>query len=192
MGAQPSAKATEDSPVQFEQFTREWMNMTQQDNWDGFRIEAANQVTKYLQAAHTLFLGCTQLRDCGYIYQFGPQFQSEDQRTVLVGRYGLDGVVNGRAIQKIGESAELKFSTMSHLKDQQRNMHEGSLEYNGSDWTCMGKLTWQGACILQGSFTQRVLPWLHLGGDLHLVQMGAITSIGQIGLRYTEGKDIFT
>jgi len=75
-------KASEEAPVQFELFNREWQNMASQDNWDGFRIEAANQVTKQLQAAHTLLLG-TQLRETGYIYQFGPAFQSEDQRTML-------------------------------------------------------------------------------------------------------------
>merc|ERR1719198_1115590 len=97
----PVAKV-EENAVQFEQFNREWQGISQQDNWDGFRIEAANQVTKFLQAAHTLFLG-TQLRPEQYIYQFGPAFQSEDQRTMLVARAGLDGMVNGRAVQKIGK-----------------------------------------------------------------------------------------
>jgi len=176
-------------PVQFEMFSREWQGMSQQDNWDGFRIEAANQVTKWLQAAHTLFLG-TQLRECQHIYQFGPAFQSEDQKTMLVARIGLDGGVNGRAIQKIGNALELKASSNSHLKDPQRNMHEGSLEYTGGEWTMAAKLAWQGTGVLGGAFTQRVLPWLHLGGDLTLVAVNGVTSIGQIGMRYAEGKDV--
>mmetsp|Transcript_132236 Transcript_132236/g.411025 ORF Transcript_132236/g.411025 Transcript_132236/m.411025 type:complete len:359 (+) Transcript_132236:83-1159(+) len=181
----------EEPPVQFEMFSREWQNMAQQDNWDGFRIEAANQVTKWLQAAHTLFLG-TQLRECQYIYQFGPAFQSEDQKTMLVARAGLDGAVNGRAIQKVGNALELKASSNSHLKDQQRNMHEGSLEYTGTDWTLGAKLAWQGTWLLGGAFTQRIMPSLHLGGDLTLVAVNGVTSIGQIGMRYANKQDVLT
>jgi len=189
--AMAAAKAAENAPVQFEMFTREWQNMAQQDNWDGFRIEAANQVTKWMQAAHTLFLG-TQLRECQYIYQFGPAFQSEDQRTMLVARAGLDGGVNGRAIQKVGSGAEFKCSSNSHLKDPQRNMHEGSFEYTGSDWTMGAKLAWQGAWLLGGAFSQRIVPSLHMGGDLTLVAVNGVTSIGQVGMRYSDGRDIFS
>jgi mitochondrial import receptor subunit TOM40 len=177
--------------VHFERFNREWQQIAEQDNFDGFRIEAANQVTKWLQAAHTLFLG-TQLRECGYIYQFGPAFQSEDQRTMLVARAGLDGAVSGRMIQKVGQCLELKGSSNSHLKDVQRNMHEGSAEYTGQDFTLAAKLAWQGAWLLGGAFTQRVVPSLHLGGDLTLVAVNGVTSIGQVGLRWAEGRDVFT
>lgn len=180
-----------DLPVQFEMFNREWQSMSQQDNFDGFRIEAANQVTKHLQAAHTLFLG-TQIRDCGYIYQFGPAFQSEDGRTMLVARTGLDGSVNGRIIQKVGRGLELKGSSNSHLKDAMRNMHEGSAEYTGSDFSLAGKLAWQGAWLMGGAFTQKITPAVQLGGDLTLVAVNGVTSIGQVGLRYAEGKDVFT
>lgn len=166
------------------------MGLSQQDNWDGFRLEAANQVTKQLQAAHTLFLG-TQLRECGYIYQFGPAFQSDDGRTMLVARAGLDGSVNGRVIQKVGSMTEFKASSNSHLKDAQRNMHEGSVEFTGSDWTAAGKMAWQGAWLMSGAFTQRVVPSLQLGGDLTLVAVNGVT-IGQIGARWSQGRDIFT
>jgi len=179
-----------DSAMQFEMFSREWMNVSQQDNWDGFRIEAANAVTKNLQAAHTLFMG-TQLRECGYIYQFGPAFQSEDGRQMLVARCGLDGGVNGRIIQKLGQSWEFKASTNSHLKDPQRNMHEGSMDYTGDEVAMGGKLAWQGAWLLGGALSRRIIPGLHLGGDLTLIAVNGVTSIGQVGLRYAPGKDIF-
>jgi mitochondrial import receptor subunit TOM40 len=180
----------EETALQFEMFNREWQNISQQDNWDGFRIEAANQVTKFLQAVHTLFLG-TQLRQEGYIYQFGPAFQSEGGRTMLVARAGLDGGVNGRWIQKVGTSWEVKASSNSHLTEPQRNMHEGAVEYNGTNCTLAGKLAWQGAWLFGASFTQRILPQLQLGGDLTLVAVNGCTSIGQIGLRWAEGRDIF-
>jgi mitochondrial import receptor subunit TOM40 len=185
----PPSSEAEDAPVQFEMFSREWQNISQQDNFDGFRIEAANQVTKFLQAAHTLFLG-TQLRPEQYIYQFGPAFQSEDQRTMLVARAGLDGMINGRAIQKVGKGMEVKASSNSHLGEPQRNMYEGSVEYTGCDWTCMAKAAWQGAWLFSGAYTQRILPQLQLGGDLTFVAVNGVTSIGQVGVRYSEGRDV--
>jgi len=177
--------------VQFEMFSREWQQMSQQDNFDGFRIEASSQVTKHLQAAHTLFLG-TQLRECGYIYQFGPVFQTENQKTLMVARVGLDGGVNGRVIRKFDSGFELKASSNSHRKDPQRNMHESSLEYTGKDWTFATKLAWQGAWLGGGSFTQRILPSLQLGGDLTFVAVNNIMMIGQLGMRWSEGKDVLT
>lgn len=172
-------------------FNREWQNVAQQDNFDGFRIEAANQVTKWLQAAHTLFLG-TQLRECGYIYQFGPAFQTEDARTMLVARCGLDGGVNGRWIQKVGSNLELKFSSNSHLKQQERNMHEGSCEYSGNSVAWGAKLAWQGAWLMGGAFTQRITPNLQAGCDLTVVGVNGVTSIGQLGMRWAKEKDFFS
>lgn len=190
--APPAPVKSTPPPTQFDMFSQEWQQLSGQDNFDGFRIEAATQVTKQMQAAHTLFLG-TQLRECGYIYQFGPAYQSEDGKTVLVARGGLDGGVNGRAIRKFGEGFELKASSNSHLKDPQRNMHEGSIEYGSTagGWTCGAKAAWQDALLLGGSFTQRVLPSLQLGGDLTLVTLNGMT-IGQVGARYAEGKDVVT
>jgi len=186
----PTLAEVNAAPVQFEQFSREWQNISQQDNFDGFRVEAANQVTKTLQAAHTLFLG-TQLRPEQYIYQFGPAFQSEDGRTMLMARAGLDGGVNGRVMQRFG-GLDLKASSNSHLAEPQRNMHEGSIGYTGSSFTAEGKLAWQGAWLFGGAFTKRLLPQLQLGGDLTLVAVNGIMPIAQGGLRYADGKDIFT
>jgi len=185
----PQAQKADDSPVQFEQFSREWQQISNQDNWDGFRIEAANQVTKHMQAAHTLFLG-TQLRPEQYIYQFGPAFQSEDQKTMLVARCGLDGGVNGRIVQKLG-GFQLTASSNSHLAEAQRNMHEASVEYSGGSFTMGGKMAWQGALLFGGSFTKRLFPQLQLGGDLTLVAVQGIMPIMQLGMRWNEGKNIF-
>lgn len=178
------------APVHFEQFSREWQQISGQDNFDGFRIEAANQVTKHLQAAHTLFLG-TQLRPEQYIYQFGPAFQSEDQRTMLVARCGLDGGVNGRMVQRLGTGFQLTAASHSHLAEQQRNMHEASLEYTGGSFTLGGKAAWQGAWLFGASCTKRLFPQLQLGGDLTVVAVQGIMPIMQAGLRYSEGKNIF-
>jgi len=188
----PAPGAPKDEPaLQFEMFSREWQQMAGQDNFDGFRIEAGTQTTKYLQASHTLFLG-TQLRESGYIYQFGPTFQSEGGRTMMVARVGLDGGVNGRLIQKLGSSAEFKASSQSHLKDPMRNMYDSSLECSGKNWAATGKVAWQGAWLMGGSFTQRLMQQLQVGGDLTLVKVQGIMAIGQAGVRYADGKDTFT
>jgi len=180
----------EEPATQFEMFSKEWQQIQQQDNWDGFRIEAQNKVTDHLQAAHSLFLG-TQMRETGYIYQFGPAFQTTDGRTVMIARAGLDGGVNARAIQKLGSCCEVKMSSNSHLKDPQRNMHEGAFEFTGTQRTLAAKLAWQGAWLMGGSFTQRILPSLQCGGDVTLVAVNGLTSIGQLAARYSQGKDIF-
>eukprot|EP00811_Abedinium_folium_P002473 NODE_12269_length_1235_cov_6.868231.p1 GENE.NODE_12269_length_1235_cov_6.868231~~NODE_12269_length_1235_cov_6.868231.p1 ORF type:complete len:374 (-),score=122.20 NODE_12269_length_1235_cov_6.868231:114-1142(-) len=187
----PGEATSEEGPLQLEMFNREWQQISQQDNWDGFRIEAGKQVTKNLQATHTLYLG-TQIRECGYIYQFGPAFHSDDQRQVIIARVGIDGSVNGRVIQKVGEKMEIKVSSNSHLKAAERNVHEGSAEYIGSDFAMQGKVAWQGAPICGGGYTQRITPSVQLAGDLMLVAVNGIMSIGQIAARWAEGKDIFT
>lgn len=188
----PEEKKPEEEPaVQFEFIQKEWQNISLQDNWDGFRIEAQNKVTETLQATHSIFLG-TRLRECGYLYHFGSVFQSPDQRTVLLARAGLDGGVNGRIIQKFGSCWEVKASSNSDLKDVGRNMHESSVEYSGPERALCGKLAWQGAWVGGGSFVQKILPQLQMGGDLTLVGVNGVTSIGQVGLRYAEGKNILT
>ena len=106
-------------------------------------------------------------------------------------RAGLDGAVNGRVIKKVGSSFEVKASANSHLKDAQRNMHELSVDYLGKDWTMAGKLMWQGAFLFGGAFSQKITPSLHLGGELTLVAVPGVTSIGQIGARWSAGRDVF-
>ncbi|CAE6932193.1 TOM40-1 [Symbiodinium sp. CCMP2592] len=189
--AEPPAPSPEEPAVQFEMIHREFQNISMQDNWDGFRIEAQKKVTDCLQATHSLFLG-TRLRECGYLYQFGPAFQSPDGRTMLVARTGLDGGVTGRLIQKLGSSWELKGSSGSDLKDPQRNMYEGALEYSGPERAFGGKVAWQGYWLAGGSYVQKIMPQLQLGGDLTVVAVNSVTSVGQVGMRFTEGKHVFS
>merc|ERR1712194_163205 len=99
---------------------------------------------------------------------------------MLVSRVGLDGAVNGRAIRKVGNNLEVKASSNSHLKDEQRNMHELSAEYTGNDWTGGVKVDWQGAWLFGGAFTQRIIPSLTVGGDMTFVSVNGVT-IGQVG-----------
>merc|ERR1712129_270687 len=60
----------------------------------------------------------------------------------------------------------------------------------GKDWTIGAKLAYQGAWLFGGSFTQRIIPQLQVGGDLTLVVVQGLMTIGQLGVRYQEGKDI--
>jgi len=187
----PLAGQVNDGALQFENFNKEWRQTSDQDNFDGFRMEMSSPVSKFMQTSHTLFLG-TQMRETGYIYQFGPSFQSESGKTVLVARVGLDGGVNGRWIQRLGNAFELKASSQSHLTDPNRNMHDASLEYNGSSWTCGAKAAWQGAMLLGGSFTKRIMPSLQLGGDATCVMVQQPMLIGTAGFRWASGQNILT
>jgi mitochondrial import receptor subunit TOM40 len=177
-------------PVQYEQFSREYMAMSGQDNFDGFRVEAGKQVTKNLQTSHSLFLG-TQLREQGYLYQFGPTFHTNDGRTTLVGRVGLDGGVNARAIQKLTDNLEAKININSNLSDSQRNMTEIGLDYYGSHWACSNKLVYQGTWILNGSVAQEITKNLSLGGELTYVTANGV-SIAGLGARYVSGQNILS
>ena len=181
---------TAPTPVQYEQFSREFMAMSGQDNFDGFRIEAGKGVTKNLQTSHSLFLG-TQLRESGYLYQFGPTFHTNDGRTTLVGRVGIDGGVNARAIQKVGSGVELKLNLNSNLQDSQRNMAEIGLDYSGKDWACSNKLVYQGTWILNGSIAQEITKNLSLGGELTYVTANGV-SIAGVGARYVAGKNVWS
>ena len=137
--------------LQYERFSKEWQEMTMQDNFDGFRLEAGKQVAQNLQASHSLFLGTT-LRETGHIYQFGPTFHDPLLGLTLVGRMGFDGGVNARAAQKIGESAEIKLNANSHLKKPDQTMYELSADYAAKDWSACLKTAWQMTWIVNGIF----------------------------------------
>jgi len=197
--AQPSATTTqlhsssaisEPSALQYENFSKEFQSITQQDNFDGFRLEAGKTATKQLHTSHTLFLGTT-LRESGYVYQFGPTFAREDGSLLLVGRYGIDGVVNGRIAKTLAKGLEFKANLNSSLKEEPRNMYELSLDYGNKEWASSLKLAWQGAWLLNGSFSQVITPHLQMGGDLTWIAANG-ASIGAIGARYSKGANILT
>jgi len=177
-------------PVQYEAFSREYQALSGQDNFDGFRMEAGKTVTKNLQTSHSLFLG-TQLRESGYLYQFGPTFHTNDGRTTLVGRVGLDGGVNARVMQKVYDSFEAKINVNSNLKDSQRNMTELALDYYGSNWACSNKLVYQGTWILNSSIAQEITKNLSLGGELTYVTANGV-SIAGVGARYVNGANVIS
>lgn len=183
-------QAPPQQPVQYESFSREFQALSGQDNFDGFRVEAGKTVTKNLQTSHSLFLG-TQLRESGYLYQFGPTFHTDDGRTTLVGRVGLDGAVNARAIQKIGEAFEAKLNMNSSLSDSNRNMGEASLDYYGKHWASSNKLVYQGTWILNSSIAKEVTNKLSLGGELTYVTANGV-SIAGVGARYVTGPNFLS
>ncbi|CEM39652.1 unnamed protein product [Vitrella brassicaformis CCMP3155] len=172
-------------PLQWEAFLKEWSQMTQQDTFDGFRLEAQKNVTKNLQSCHSLFLGTT-MRPEGYIYQFGPTFTTEDQSLFLLGRLGTDGTLNARGVKKFFGTTEAKVTATSNLKDEQRNMLEAGLDHAGKDWTSSLKLAWQGTWIVNGSYTQLISKYLQMGGELTWVSANG-ASIGAVGGRYFDG-----
>jgi mitochondrial import receptor subunit TOM40 len=177
-------------PLYFEQFGKEWQALTAQDNFDGFRLEAGKAVTKNLQASHSLILG-TNLRECGYLYQFGPTWHSVDGRTFATARLGLDGALNGRFGTKFGSSVELKVSTSSSLKEAQRNGGELELGYLGEHNTAALKLVHQGTWIMNGSYTQEITDNLWAGSELTYIPMNGI-SLTSFGARWVNGPHVFS
>jgi len=187
---QSTSDAFDPRALQYENFSKEFHSVTQQDNFDGFRLEAGKTATKQLHTSHTLFLGTT-LRESGYVYQFGPTFAREDGSLLLVGRYGIDGVVNGRIAKTLGKGLEFKANINSSLKEEPRNMYELSLDYANKEWASSLKLAWQGAWLLNGSFSQVITPNLLMGGDLTWIAANG-ASIGAIGARYTKGPNVLS
>lgn len=177
------------TPVQFEQYGREYLQMTGQDAFDGFRLEAGKSVNRQLQASHSLFLG-TSMRQEGCLYQFGPTFGLDDGSLFLMARYGNDGAMTARGVKKLGNSMEARVSGSSSLDTPQRNMLELALDYAASDWASSVKAAWQGTWILNSTFSQVVAPDLHLGGDMTWIAANGAT-IGSVGLRYALGNHIF-
>lgn len=177
-------------PVQFEQLSREWTQVSSQENFDGFRIEAGKMATKHLQTSHSLYLG-TSLRSDGYIYQFGPSFMSADHRTQLMGKYDLEGQRHARFSHRVSDSLELSGASMTHVRED--GMHEVKAEVTGSDWTGSLKVAHQGMLVLGAAFTQELTKRLTVGSDLMWFadERAHNASMGNVALRYCQGKDIF-
>ncbi|CDI81602.1 eukaryotic porin domain-containing protein, putative [Eimeria praecox] len=158
------------------------MNISGQDTFDGFRLEGAKQVNKYLQTCHSFCLG-TQLRESGYSYQFGPTLaisappdpnQGENAQPppphfFAMAKLGTDGSLQGRLIKTLCQSADLKLNFNSSLKDEQRNFYEISLDNTGRDWATSLKLAWQSCWILDGMFSQVLTPKLQAGCEITYV-----------------------
>ncbi|CBZ55769.1 hypothetical protein NCLIV_061940 [Neospora caninum Liverpool] len=196
---QPRSKESDTSrppiPVPYEQFSREWMAVAGQDNFDGFRLEATKQVNKVLTANHTFMLG-TQTKEGGCSYSFGPTLvigepdeaaQQEGQMPSFFGmaRMNSDGFLQARFIKAITKTFDVKFNSNSSLNEESKDksMYEISFDKMGSDWAANLKLAWQGTWILNGLFSQVITPKLQLGGELTWVAATGI-SMGSFGARY--------
>lgn len=179
----------EEGALQYEKYSREWSEMSMQDNFDGFRLESGKSVNKLMQASHSLFLG-TSLRETGYIYQFGPTFHDPAKGLTLVGRLGLDGGIHARGMKKMGP-LEMRLTANSNLKKQEMNLYEFTAELGRPSWAACIKSCWQMTWMMNGHFSQKVTKNLHMGGDLTWIAANGAT-IGALGLRYTPGKDIWS
>jgi len=177
-------------PLQYEQFSKEWQLLTAQDNFDGFRVEAGKNVTRNLQASHSLILG-TGLRDCGYLYQFGPTYQSPDGKSFATARVGLDSSINGRLGTKLTESLEVKIGGSSSLRDTQRNALEVEASFSGLSSTTQLKVLHQNTWIFSGAFSQEISDNLWLGTELTYIPVNGV-SITSYGGRYVHGPHVIS
>jgi mitochondrial import receptor subunit TOM40 len=175
--------------ILFEQFSREWQVITAQDNFDGFRMEAGKNVTKKLSASHSLILG-TSLREGGFLYQFGPTFQSG--KSFATGRLGLDGTVNGRfGTQLLSDRSEIKLSCSSNLKDQQRNSLEIDWSFIGNKFASSFKVVHQGTWILNSSFSRNLTKNLSVGADITYIPLNGV-SLHSFGSRFASGPHVIS
>ncbi|KAH8740422.1 mitochondrial import receptor subunit tom40 [Cryptosporidium ryanae] len=174
--------------LQYENFSMETQNLFQMENYDGFRAEITKAITKTLQTSYSLMLGTSNFR--GYSYQFGPTFHSFDGRTIVLGRVNDEGIVSGRISHSINDNIDARVSVNSSLIDENKNISEVSLDYNGSKSSYSIKFAYQGMYLLNGSFSQLITNSLQLGGDLTLVTANN-TSIMSVGLRFKRGKNVF-
>eukprot|EP00392_Amoebophrya_sp_AT5.2_P005280 g5289.t1 len=179
--------------IQYDNFAREWMQVSQLDNFDGFRIEVGKPLSKNFNAAHTLLLG-TQSKQQPYAYQFGPVFQTEDGRLFMMGKTSLDGLLNARVVKKVaGPYCDLRANVSSCVIEPARNMYEFSKDLNFKRWCTSTKLVWQGIWICNFGFSSLITKNLHFGGEvtyLNLLSRGA--SMGTLGFRYENAGNFFS
>ena len=206
---------------QYDHYSKEWMGLSNQDTFDGFRIEAAKPITKNLQTTHSLFLG-TAMREQPYAYNFGAMYNSDDGRSFITGSSGLDGTLSARAAKKVnmnpfssapaggnmnpmtgmpedaGEAndridVDLKANVSSSLGDPQRNMMELSADMNLSKLATSMKLVQQGIWIGNFGFSQKVTQELHMGGEMtYLALPQNGQTMGALGARYASGDSVLS
>ncbi|EKX74222.1 mitochondrial import receptor subunit tom40, putative [Theileria equi strain WA] len=174
----------------FENLTREYKNVMTQDNYDGFRLEADRQITPNLQASHTLFLG-TLLRDVGYIYQIGANYASDDGKSLVMAKIGLDGNIVARGLVKVNKNLEIRANTNSRLKFDNQNAFEIGADYVSDFWTASLKSAWQGTWIWNVAYTHQIVPSFSVGSELTYINING-ASIGSLAARYVKGDHIFT
>ncbi|KAF8819281.1 putative eukaryotic porin [Cardiosporidium cionae] len=186
-GAAPPSFNPSD-PLLFENFSREFQNISLQDSFDGFRVEGFKKVNNSLQASHSLILG-SQMQKDGSFYQFGPIFSTEDGSLVMMSRASLDGVLNGRIMKQFSHGYDVRLNAISSLQDSNRNLAEFCLNKYGKDWTSSFKYSLQsGMSIFAGSFSQVLHPRFQIGGELMWIPMNGV-SVGTIGARYLMGNN---
>eukprot|EP00916_Digyalum_oweni_P000264 GHVL01000436.1.p1 GENE.GHVL01000436.1~~GHVL01000436.1.p1 ORF type:complete len:342 (-),score=40.37 GHVL01000436.1:399-1424(-) len=186
----PVKPDTSSFTIPWDNLQREWEELSSQDNYDGFRMEVAKQVTKNMVINHSIMMGTSMAQD-GYMYQFGPTYQTPNQSTVLLSRYGADGSLNAKFFSSLTESLKAKINLHSHLADSQRNVMELSMDYNRPSWTSSNKLIWQGTWLLNSSYSQRICKGLTLGAECTAIAAN-LGTIGTIGGRYEWKNNIFS
>lgn len=178
--------------LQYDNFAKEWQGTSQQDTFDGFRVEAGKPLTKNMQMTHTLLLG-TQSRQNPYSYQFGPIFQTEDGRTFLMGKYNIEGLLNIRGVKKFfGNHVDVRVNGGSCLIEPNKNIMELSKDLNFETWATSLKLVWQGVWIMNFGFSRLITPQLHMGGELTYLTIHQGATMGTLGFRWNNSNHILS
>ncbi|OII74698.1 mitochondrial import receptor subunit TOM40 [Cryptosporidium ubiquitum] len=174
--------------LQFENFSLESQSLFQRESFDGFRAEFSKPITSSLQTSYSLLLGTSNIK--GYSYQLGPSYQSPSKNTLILARVNDEGTVSGRFSRCFGNNIEGRISVNSSLSDENKNMSEASIDYNGKESSYSLKVAYQGIFLLNGLFSQLITNKLQLGGELTWITANN-SSIMSVGSRYCHGKNIF-
>ncbi|KAJ1605863.1 Tom40p-like translocase [Cryptosporidium canis] len=175
-------------PLQFENFSIESQSLFQRESFDGFRAELAKSITSNLQTSYSLLLGTSNNK--GYSYQLGPSYQSLSKNTLILARVNDEGTVSGRFSHCFGNRLEGRVSLSSSLSDENKNMSEVSIDYNGEESCYSLKTAYQGIFLLNGLFSRLITNKLQLGGELTWITANN-SSIMSVGSRYCSGRNVF-
>ncbi len=97
-------------PLAYESFSKEWQQLSSQDNFDGFRLEFSKPIMSNfdgifrkpcsLLSNFSLFLG-TSMTESNCFYNYGPTFSFEDGSGLLLARYNMGGQISMRGANDI-------------------------------------------------------------------------------------------
>lgn len=169
--AAQNAAASEDfamNPGPYEQVSMDAKRLVQLDTYDGFRCDINKQVSPYMAAVHSFWLGSTMINDgTGRTSTYAFTTQVADEAGIIMGRgdpgrLSLDGQVH-RAILGGLAMAKLQFGVSAEGQSDQLFTE---LNFGGTTWTGNVKYGSVANSVVYGcNYLQSITPRLCIGGE---------------------------
>jgi mitochondrial import receptor subunit TOM40 len=169
--------------LQYEALSRDWKQISTQDNFDGFRLETQKTISKNLLTSHIVQLGSSM---APYIYQFGPTYQSAN--SLMLARIGLEKDLMAHLERKITPNLTAKLNLQGDLNKVSKTVYDIGLEHTSSHLALAGKAIYSGSWIYQANVTRRVSPNIQAGVDLTYLTALKL-SFAQAGMRWALGHN---